>query len=49
MSKGGIALLSLFKIDRIHYFDTSPPEEDSTFIIRYSLFYKLRNHGLFFD
>jgi hypothetical protein len=42
MSKGGIALLSLFnKIDRstkrlttgrIHYFDTCPPEEDSTFI-----------------
>ena len=30
--------LSFFKIDRIHHFDTCPPEEDSTFIIRYSLF-----------
>ena len=27
--------LSFFKIDRIHHFDTCPPEEDSTFMIRY--------------
>jgi len=29
---------SFYKIDRIHYFDTCPPEEDSTFIIRHSIF-----------
>ena len=36
MMKCGIALLNRFnKIDRIPYFDTCPPLEDSTFIIRY--------------
>jgi len=49
MSKGGFASLSHFFIkktvrqkklttSRIHSFDTCPPEEDSTFSIRYSLF-----------
>jgi hypothetical protein len=40
MPKGGIALLSLFKIDRIHYFDI----RNSLFDIRYSLF-----QSFFFD
>jgi hypothetical protein len=40
ISKDGIALLSLFKIDRIHYFDI----RHSLFDIRYSLF-----QSFFFD
>jgi len=31
--------LSFYKKDRIHSFDTCPPLEDSTFMIRYSIFF----------
>ena len=41
---GGVGSLSLFKIDRIHSFHTCPPQEDSTFIIRYSIFSFLEFH-----
>ncbi|CAB1062892.1 hypothetical protein D1BOALGB6SA_7674 [Olavius sp. associated proteobacterium Delta 1] len=40
--------LSLFyKIDRMHSFETCPPEEDSTFIIRYSIFIRLGRIRIF--
>ena len=39
MSMDGIASLGHFyKIDKIPHFDNCPPEEDSTFLFRYSLF-----------